>query len=311
MTSLRLAFMGTPDFSVPALSEIVAAGHEVVAVYTQPPRAAGRGKEVRKTPVHQFAESFDIPVFTPTSLKGEDAQAAFAALNLDVAVVVAYGLILPKAILDAPKHGCLNVHASLLPRWRGAAPIQRAIMAGDTVTGVNIMQMDEGLDTGDVLLSEHVPIQSNTTAGQLHDTLAQTGAHLIVRALAALSRDALTATPQPDDGVTYADKIKKSEARIDWTRPAKDLDCHIRGLSPFPGAWFELLTDKKPVRIKVLRAIPVDNSGDPGTVLDDHLTIACSDGALRLVDLQREGKKATTVEDFLRGTPVAKGTKVR
>jgi len=234
LSTLRLAFMGTPDFAVPVLAEILAAGHEVVAVYSQPPRKAGRGMAEQPSPVHRFAQEHGIPVFTPASLKGEAEQQAFASLDLDVAVVVAYGLLLPKPVLDAPRLGCLNLHASLLPRWRGAAPIQRAIMAGDEETGVMVMQMEEGLDTGPVLLAERVAIAPHETAGSLHDSLSQIGASLMVRALAALSRGALEPTPQPETGVTYAKKIEKAEARIDWSRPAKELDCIIRGLTPFP-----------------------------------------------------------------------------
>ncbi|MEQ9125522.1 MAG: methionyl-tRNA formyltransferase, partial [Alphaproteobacteria bacterium] len=228
--------MGTPDFSVPVLAEILAAGHDVVAVYSQPPRKAGRGMEEQPSPVHRFAEEHGIPVFTPVSLKGEAEQEAFASLDLDAAIVVAYGLLLPKPVLEAPRLGCLNLHASLLPRWRGAAPIQRAIMAGDRETGVMVMQMEEGLDTGPVLLAERVAIAPDDTAGALHDRLSHIGASLMVRALAALSRGGLQPTPQPEEGVTYAKKIEKAEARIDWSRPAKEVDCHIRGLTPFPGA---------------------------------------------------------------------------
>lgn len=306
--TLRLAFMGTPDFSVPALSELIAAGHDVVAVYSQPPRKAGRGMAEKPSPVHAFAEAQGIEVRTPLSLKDGAAQADFAALDLDAAVVAAYGLILPQAILGAPRLGCLNIHASLLPRWRGAAPIQRAIMAGDTATGVAIMQMEAGLDTGPVLLAERTPIGARETAGELHDRLSQIGAGLMVRALAALERGALEATPQPDEGVTYASKIDKAEARIDWSRPAAELDGHIRGLSPFPGAWCEIARDGKAQRVKVLRALPVEGTGPPGTALDDALTIACGDGALRLEQVQRAGKGVQNADEFLRGFPVAKGT---
>jgi len=301
MTTMRLAFMGTPDFSVPALAELLAAGHDIAAVYTQPPRPAGRGHQPRPSPVQAFAEAHGLPVRTPTSLKSSDEQEAFAALDLDVAVVAAYGMILPRPILDAPRFGCLNLHASLLPRWRGAAPIQRAIMAGDTETGIMVMQMEEGLDTGPVLLAERVPIAPDETAGSLHDKLANIGGPLIVRALAALSRDALTPTPQPEAGVTYAHKISKEESRIDWSRPAQELDRIIRGLTPFPGAFFELPgADGKPVRLKVLRARPVEGSGNPGTPLDG-LTIACGEGALEITDVQPAGKRAMSAEEFLRG----------
>ena len=306
--TLRLAFMGTPDFSVPALAELIAAGHDVVAVYSQPPRKAGRGMAETPSPVHAFAEAQGIEVRTPEKLRDDAAQEAFRALDLDAAIVAAYGLILPQPILDAPRLGCLNVHASLLPRWRGAAPIQRAIMAGDSETGVAIMQMEKGLDTGPVLLMERTPIGTQETAGELHDRLSTIGAGLMVRALAALERDSLEATPQPEDGVTYADKIDKAEARIDWTRPAHELDCHIRGLSPFPGAWCEVEKNGKRQRVKVLRAVPIDGSGTPGAALDDALTIACGDGALRLTQVQRAGKGVQQAEEFLRGFPVATGT---
>ncbi|WP_428481131.1 methionyl-tRNA formyltransferase [Pyruvatibacter mobilis] len=307
--TLRLAFMGTPDFSVPALAELIAAGHDVVAVYSQPPRKAGRGMAETPSPVHAFAEAQGIEVRTPEKLRDDAAQEAFRALDLDAAIVAAYGLILPQPILDAPRLGCLNIHASLLPRWRGAAPIQRAIMAGDSETGVAIMQMEKGLDTGPVLLMERTPIGAQETAGELHDRLSAIGAGLMVRALAALERDSLEATPQPEYGVTYADKIDKAEARIDWTRPAHELDGHIRGLSPFPGAWCEVEKDGgKRQRVKVLRAVPVDGSGTPGAALDDALTIACGDGALRLTQVQRAGKGVQQAEEFLRGFPVAAGT---
>ncbi|WP_425064001.1 methionyl-tRNA formyltransferase [Pyruvatibacter mobilis] len=306
--TLRLAFMGTPDFSVPALAELIAAGHDVVAVYSQPPRKAGRGMAETPSPVHAFAEAQGIEVRTPEKLRDAAAQEAFRALDLDAAIVAAYGLILPQPILDAPRLGCLNIHASLLPRWRGAAPIQRAIMAGDSETGVAIMQMEKGLDTGPVLLMERTPIGTQETAGELHDRLSTIGAGLMVRALAALERDSLEVTPQPEYGVTYADKIDKAEAHIDWTRPAHELDCHIRGLSPFPGAWCEVGKDGKRQRVKVLRALPVDGSGTPGAALDDALTIACGDRALRLTQVQRAGKGVQQAEEFLRGFPVAAGS---
>jgi methionyl-tRNA formyltransferase len=306
--SLRIAFMGTPEFSVPVLSELLGAGHEVVAVYSQPPRKAGRGMNEQPSPVHRFAESHGLEVRIPVSLKSPEEQQAFADLNLDVAVVVAYGLILPKQILDAPRLGCLNLHASLLPRWRGAAPIQRAIMAGDKETGVMVMQMDEGLDTGPVLLAEHVPIAPSATSGSLHDELSQIGASLMVRALAALERGTLHATPQRQDGVTYAKKIGKDEARIDWSRAAHDLDCHIRGLTPFPGAFFEIAS----TRVKILCATPVADKGEPGEVLslDDGITIACGGGALKIGELQRAGKGPMKSADFLRGFPLAKGERL-
>ncbi len=304
MSALRLAFMGTPDFAVPTLAEIIAQGHEIACVYTQPPRPAGRGKADRKTPIHVFAEEQGLEVRTPKSLKGEAEQAAFAALDLDVAVVVAYGLILPKPVLDAPKLGCLNLHGSLLPRWRGAAPLQRAIMAGDAQTGVMVMQMEEGLDTGPVLLAEQTPIGAHETAGELHDRLAQIGASLMGRALSALSRGGLDATPQAEDGVTYAHKIEKAEGRIDWSKPATEVDRIIRGLTPFPGAFFEV----NGTRVKVLRATPVDGSGAPGTVIGEGLTVACGTGALRITEVQRAGRGAMSAEAFLRGNDVPAGT---
>ncbi|MBC7104078.1 MAG: methionyl-tRNA formyltransferase [Parvibaculum sp.] len=301
--------MGTPDFAVPVLAEILAAGHEVVAVWSQPPRKAGRGMAEQPSPVHRFAGEHGIPVFTPASLKGEAEQQAFAALDLDVAVVVAYGLLLPKPVLDAPRLGCLNLHASLLPRWRGAAPIQRAIMAGDGETGVMVMQMEEGLDTGPVLLAERVAIAPRETAGSLHDRLSQIGASLMVRALAALSRGGLASTPQPETGVTYAKKIDKAEARIDWTRPATELDCIIRGLTPFPGAYFEAGEGKEKTRIKVLAAKPIAKNDKPGTILEagEHIVVACGEGALEIAELQRAGKSPMLARDFLRGFPLAAG----
>lgn len=310
--TLRLAFMGTPDFSVPVLAELLAAGHDVAAVYSQPPRKAGRGMAEQPSPVHRFAAEHGLPVRTPVSLRSADEQEAFAALGLDVAVVVAYGLILPKPVLAAPRLGCLNIHASLLPRWRGAAPIQRAIMAGDAETGVMVMQMEEGLDTGPVLLAEHVKIGAETTAGALHDELSRVGASLIVRALAALERGALQATPQPAEGVTYARKIEKDEARIDWTRGAKELDCHIRGLTPFPGAFFEIARDGGSVRVKVLRETTVGGRGAPGEILslDGGVTVACGDGALRIAELQRAGKGPMKADDFLRGFPLRVGERL-
>ncbi|MES1989402.1 MAG: methionyl-tRNA formyltransferase [Pseudomonadota bacterium] len=310
--SLRLAFMGTPDFSVTVLSELMAAGHEIVAVYSQPPRKSGRGMTETPGPVHRFALDAGLTVRTPKSLKGADEQQAFADLDLDVAVVVAYGLILPQAILDAPRMGCLNLHASLLPRWRGAAPIQRAIMAGDTETGVMVMQMDAGLDTGPVLLAEHMPIIRTTTAGSLHDGLSHVGASLMVRALSALSRGTLVAAQQSNVGVTYAHKIEKEEARLDWTRKASELDCHIRGLTPFPGAFFEVTHGDAVTRIKVIRAEPVNTKGTSGEVLslDDGITIACGDGALRITELQRAGKGPMIADDFLRGFAFAVGERL-
>lgn len=298
---MRVVFMGTPEFSVPTLTEIVSSGHEIVAVYTRAPKPAGRGQAERKSPVHEAAEAFGIPVFTPRSLKGAEEQAQFAALGADVAVVVAYGLILPKAVLDAPEHGCLNLHGSLLPRWRGAAPIQRAIMAGDRQTGIVVMQMDEGLDTGAMGPTEIIPIGPDMIAGELHDQMMRIGADLMGRALAALERGSLDFTPQPDAGATYAAKIDKAEARIDFSKSADAVHNLIRGLSPFPGAWFELELSGKPVRIKALRSSLADGSGAAGTLLGEALTIACGSGAIRLTQVQREGKGPMDAATFLRG----------
>jgi len=302
---LRLVFMGTPDFAVPTLLEIVGRGHEVVAVYTRAPKPGGRrGLEPQPTPVEREARRFGIPALTPKSLRTDDAAETFRAHGADAAVVVAYGLILPRSILDAPRLGCFNLHASLLPRWRGAAPINRAIMAGDGETGVMVMRMEEGLDTGPVAMAERVAIGPDMTAGDLHDQLARLGADLMVRTLAALERDMLTLTPQADTGVTYAAKIDKDETRIDWAKPWRAVHDHCRGLSPFPGAWFE--TDG--TRVKVLRTTRGDGEGAPGTVLDDKLNVACHDGAVRIIELQRAGKQAMKAEDFLRGSPLAPGT---
>ncbi|MGY6661007.1 MAG: methionyl-tRNA formyltransferase [Glycocaulis sp.] len=308
--SLRIAFMGTPEFAARSLATIAGAGHEIVRVYTQPPRPAGRGQEMRKSPVHQLAEAFGIEVKTPERFREADVLADFADLDLDVACVVAYGQILPKEALEAPRLGCLNLHASLLPRWRGAAPIQRAIQAGDEVTGVQIMQMEEGLDTGPVLMSEIVPIAPDDTAGTLHDKLMETGAELWPRTLAALERGSLQAVAQPDEGVTYAKKISSAEARIDWSRPAGEVCDHIRGLSPFPGAWFSLDTPKGAVRVKVHFAEPEKGEGEPGEVLDGNLLIACGRGAVRLKRLQREGRGVMGADEFLRGTAVPAGTRL-
>ena len=307
---LRVVFMGTPDFAVPTLSEIVSAGHDVVAVYSQPPRAAGRGMQARHSPVHVFAEEQGLQVATPTSLRGEDEQRAFAALQPDVAVVVAYGLILPKPVLEAPAHGCLNLHGSALPRWRGAAPIQRAIMAGDTQTAATVMRMDEGLDTGPVCLAEPIAIDADMTAGELHDRMAVLGGDLMVRALAALERGSLVCEPQPDDGITYAKKIDKAEARIDFGQSARAVHNLVRGLSPMPGAWFELTTGKRGERIKVLRARAEEAGGPPGTLLDDDLLVACGEGSLRLTQVQRAGKTPMSAQEFLRGRPLKAGDRV-
>lgn len=311
--SLRLVFMGTPDFSVPALAELIGAGHEIAAVYSQPPRPSGRrGLEAQPGPVHRYAAAAGIPVRTPVSLKGEAEQAEFAALATDAAVVVAYGLLLPKAVLDAPRDGCFNIHASALPRWRGAAPIQRAILAGDTETAVMIMKMEQGLDTGPVCLGEHVAIGPDETAGMLHDRLSQLGASLIMRAMAALERGGINPTPQAADGVTYATKIDKGEARIDFTRPAEVVHNQVRGLSPFPGAWFEIspADGRPPERVKVLRSALAAGTGAPGQVIDGDLTIACGQGAVRLVELQRAGKKPMAADEFKRGFALAPGARL-
>ena len=305
---LRVVFMGTPDFAVPTLAAIAAAGHQVAAVYTQPPRPAGRGMQERKSAVHRFADAAGIGVLTPRTLKGNYEQHAFAALKADVAVVVAYGLILPKPVLDAPRAGCLNLHASALPRWRGAAPIQRAIIAGDTETAVTVMRMDEGLDTGPVCLAELLSIGPDMTAGELHDLLADRGAGLMVRALAQLEQGALSCAPQPVAGITYAAKIDKGETGIDFSRPAREVHNHVRGLSPAPGAWFDMATGEgKRERIRVLRTALADGAGPAGTVLDEALTIACGEGAVRLLELQRAGKRSMPADEFLRGYPVRPG----
>jgi len=302
---MRVAFMGSPDFALPTLEAILAAGHEVVCVYSQPPRPAGRGQALRETPVHRFAASRGIEVRTPRSLKKAPEQEAFAALALDVAVVVAYGLILPKPILDAPRLGCVNLHGSLLPRWRGAAPIQRAVMAGDDVTGVQTMRMEEGLDTGPVYLSAGTEIDEEDTAGTVHDRLAALGAPLVVETLALLNIGAAVARAQSEEGMTYAPKITPAETRIDWTKPARIVDRQIRGLAPFPGAWFEL----GGVRIKALGSrLSTGGRGAPGEALDDALKIACGDGAVRLMQVQRAGKGAMAAEDYLRGAPVPAGS---
>ncbi len=303
--ALRLVFMGTPDFAVPTLVEIVGGGHEVAAVYTRAPQPAGRGLAPKPSPVAREAERFGLPVFTPKTLKENDSAEAMRAYGADAAVVVAYGLILPKSILEIFSLGCFNLHASLLPRWRGAAPIHRAIMAGDRETGVMVMKMDEGLDTGAIAAAERVPIGADATTGELHDELARLGAHLMLRALAALDKGQLQLTPQPAEGVTYANKIAKSETRIDWTMPWSEVHNHCRGLSPFPGAWCELAGAG---RVKILRTTKGAGSGPPGLVLDDKLTVACGAGAVRLLQLQRAGKQPMGADEFLRGTPVAPAT---
>ncbi|MHC2624488.1 methionyl-tRNA formyltransferase [Bradyrhizobium huanghuaihaiense] len=303
---LRLIFMGTPDFSVPTLLELVAHGHEIAAVYTRAPKPGGRrGLQLQPTPVEEAARKLGIPVLTPKTLKTPEALEEFRAFDADAAVVVAYGMILPQAILDAPKLGCYNLHASLLPRWRGAAPINRAIMAGDAESGVMVMKMDVGLDTGDVAMAERLPITDNMTARDLHDRLSRLGADLMVRAMAALERGGLQLKQQSEDGVTYAAKIDKAEARIDWSKPARAVLRHIHGLSPFPGAWAEL----ENARVKILRCELANGSGEPGEVLDDQLTIACGDGAIRIIELQREGKGRMQAADFLRGVPLRVGAK--
>jgi methionyl-tRNA formyltransferase len=303
--TFRLAFMGTPDFAVPTLAELVARGHDIACVYTQPPRPKGRGLETVASPVHRFALASNIAVRTPASLKDGAQQEAFRELEIDAAVVVAYGLLLPKPILDAPKLGCFNLHASLLPRWRGAAPIQRAIMAGDAETGVMVMRMDEGLDTGPVLLAERTRI-GRKTYGDLHDELSRLGADLMARALSALERGSITEQPQPSDGVTYARKISRDETRIDWNRSSREIDCLIRGLSPRPGAWCEAGGE----RLRILYAEPQSGTGAPGTILDDALTVACGDGALRLLRLQRAGKSAMTARELLRGFALPRGARL-
>lgn len=297
---MRLAFMGTPDFAVPTLQALIEAGHEIACVWSQPPRRAGRGKALRPSPVQRAAEEAGLAVETPERFREPQVLARFAALDLDAAVVVAYGQILPPEALAAPRLGCFNVHASLLPRWRGAAPIQRAIMAGDAETGVAIMQMEQGLDTGPVLTIARTAIGPEDTAGTLHDRLAEMGAELMVETLVEVAAGRATARPQPDDGVTYAAKIEKAEARIDWTRPAAELDRHIRGLAPFPGAWCEINGE----RVKLLMCRPEQGAGAPGTVLDDRLLIACGEGALRVTRLQRQGRGASDAADMLRGFPV-------
>jgi len=303
---LRLVFMGTPDFAVPTLVEIVGRGHEVVAVYTRAPKPAGRGMELQVTPVEREARRFGIPVLTPKTLRSDDAVAAFRAHGADAAVVVAYGLILPVPVLEAVPLGCFNLHASLLPRWRGAAPINRAIMAGDTEVGVMVMRMAEGLDTGPVAMAERLAVGADVTAGDLHDTLARLGADLMVRALGALERGTLQLTPQPEAGVTYAAKIDKGETRIDWSKPWKVVHDHCRGLSPFPGAWFELAGQ----RVKVLRTTRGEGVGAPGTVLDDRLTVACREGAVRLLEVQRAGRQPMKADEFLRGAKITPGARL-
>jgi methionyl-tRNA formyltransferase len=302
---LRLIFMGTPEFAVPTLLELVAHGHEIAAVYTRAAKPAGRGMKLQDTPVAQQAKRLGIPVLTPSTLKPPETVEEFRAFGADAAVVVAYGMILPQAILDAPAQGCYNLHASLLPRWRGAAPINRAVMEGDAESGVMVMKMDVGLDTGDVAMAERLPISDAMTATDLHDALAPLGADLMVRAMGALERGQLRLTKQSEQGVTYAAKIEKAEARIDWDRSARAVLRHIHGLSPFPGAWCEVPLEGEPVRLKVLRCELAKGEGRPGDLLDDRLTVACRDGAIRILELQRAGKAPMKAADFLRGTPLA------
>jgi methionyl-tRNA formyltransferase len=304
---LRLIFMGTPDFAVPTLLQAIGQGHEIAAVYTRAPQPAGRGMALRPSPVEQQARRFGLPVETPKTLRDETAAATFQGYAADAVVVVAYGMILPKPVLDAPPLGCLNLHASLLPRWRGAAPINRAVMAGDAESGVNVMRMEEGLDTGPVAMAERMTIGPDMIAGELHNRLAPLGADLMGRALAALERGTLQFTPQPEAGVTYARKIDKTETRIDWAQPWQAVHNHCRGLAPFPGAWFELKGDGAPQRVKVLRTTRGEGSGAPGAVLDDALTIACGDGAVRLLSLQRAGRQPMAAEEFLRGARLGAG----
>jgi len=308
---LRIIFMGTPEFSVPTLLALAGAGHEIVAVYTQPPRPGGRrGLDLKKSPVHEAAERLGVAVLTPVNFKDAADRQVFRDFNADVAVVVAYGLLLPEEILSGTRHGCYNGHASLLPRWRGAAPIQRAIMAGDRKTGMMIMKMDKGLDTGPVALTRTVAIDETMTAGELHDRLMQVGAELMTQAMAKLEAGELTLTPQSDEGVVYAAKISKDETRIEFTRSAEDVHNHIRGLSPFPGAWFELEIAGRMERVKALGSERVEGTAAAGLVLDDALTIACGEGAVRPTRLQRAGGKVLAATDFLRGTPVAPGTRI-
>ncbi|MBI1187542.1 MAG: methionyl-tRNA formyltransferase [Alphaproteobacteria bacterium] len=303
---MRIAFMGSPAFGLPTLDALVADGHEIACVYTQAPKPSGRGRKERKTPIHEYADARGFAVRTPRSLKKAEAQEAFAALKLDCAVVVAYGLILPRTVLAAPRLGCVNLHASLLPRWRGAAPIQRAIMAGDRVTGVQAMRMEEGLDTGPIYASAETPIEGDDTFASVHDRLAALGAPLMAETLRRLARGEASATPQAEDGVVYAHKLAPEDARIDWRAPARSVDCQIRGLSPAPGAWFQMPDG---ARAKALFSRVGLGEGAPGETLDDALLIACGVGAVRLLRLQREGRAAMAAEDFLRGAPIAAGAR--
>ncbi|MFZ5729435.1 MAG: methionyl-tRNA formyltransferase [Pseudomonadota bacterium] len=307
---MRLAFLGTPDFAVAALARLVEAGHEIACVYSQPPAPRGRGQTLKPSPVHAFAEAHGLPVRTPASMRDPAEVAAFQALDLDVACVVAYGQILPAAVLDAPRLGSFNLHGSLLPRWRGAAPIQRAVMAGDPVTGVQVMRMTEGLDEGPVLATATTRIGPLDTAGDIHDRLARLGADLLAESLPKIETGELPAVPQAEAGVTYAKKIRPKEARIDWSKPAAAVDGQIRGLSPFPGAWFTAQTEKGPVRVKVLACRREDGEGAPGEVLDEDLLVACGEGAVRLMRLQREGRGPQQSDVFLRGFPLPAGTRL-
>jgi methionyl-tRNA formyltransferase len=307
---MRLAFLGTPDFAVASLKRLVEAGHEIAAVYSQPPAPRGRGQDLKPSPAHAFAAEHGLTVRTPASMRDPAQIAAFRALDLDAAVVVAFGQILPREVLDAPRLGSFNLHGSLLPRWRGAAPIQRAIMAGDPVTGVQVMRMTEGLDEGPILASETLRIGPLDTAATLHDRMAATGAELLVRTLPLIERGQAREVPQAEEGVTYAKKIRAKEARLDWSKPAAEVDRKIRGLSPYPGAWFQLAGDRGPVRVKALLSTVEEGEGGPGEVLDDRLLIACGEGAVRLLRVQREGRGAQDAEAFLRGSPVAAGTRV-
>ena len=306
--ALRIAFMGSPVFAVPTLEALHASDHEIVAVYSQPPRPAGRGKTLRPTPVQARAEELGLEVRTPENFRAAEDKEAFAALDLDIAIVVAYGLILPRAILNAPRLACVNIHGSLLPRWRGAAPIHRAVMAGDRRTGVQTMIMERGLDTGPVLLTADTEIGPGDTTGDIHDRLALLGADIILPTIEGLLDGSLTPTPQSEDGVTYADKVSPEEARVDWSQDAKTVDRHIRGLSPAPGAWFHYPGAKGEVRMKALRSELSEGQGPPGTVLDEGLTVACGDGAVRLLTIQKPGKGPMSAEDFLRGLPTTTGT---
>jgi methionyl-tRNA formyltransferase len=308
---MRVVFMGTPDFAVPTLARLAQDGHTIAAVYTRAPAKAGRGMSLRPSPVHALAETLGLPVLTPSTLRTPEAAETFRGHGADVAVVVAYGMLLPQAILDAPRHGCLNLHGSLLPRWRGAAPIQRAVMAGDAESGVGVMRMEAGLDTGPVALEARIPISPGMTAGALHDALMPIGADLMASALSRLEQGALSFTPQPDEGVVYAHKITNDEARIDWSRPATQVANHINGLSPFPGAFFEIDLGKGPERVKVLRAIPAAGAGDAGTLRDAEGIVACGDGAVRLVELRRAGKGGSASgAEFVRGTRLTSGARL-